>query len=214
MTTMYFPGKTLLAKAIAGMNKCTFFNCSSATLTSKWRGDSEKLVKCLFESAAMCSPSIIFLDEIDGLLTARGEEGEHESSRRVKTEFFSQMDGIHSAIQQRVMVLATTNCPWDLDTAVLRRFEKRIYIPLPEIDAREEQFRKALNKIQCAPDISVHKLAEKTAGFSCADITTVCKEASMAPMRRLLASMSIDQIERMRSKGNLVVSQVCIQSHR
>ena len=91
----------MLAKAVADMNKTTFFSCSAASLISKYRGESEKIVKCLFEAARLCAPSIVFLDEVDALVSARGAEGEHEASRRLKTEFFSQMDGVASASQVR-----------------------------------------------------------------------------------------------------------------
>lgn len=87
--------KTLLARAVAGMTECTFFNCSACTLISKYRGDSEKIMRCLFDAARLCSPSIVFIDEVDALVSARSE-GEHEASRRLKTELFAQIDGIQS----------------------------------------------------------------------------------------------------------------------
>eukprot|EP00602_Paraphysomonas_sp_CaronLab_P006428 CAMPEP_0185030678 /NCGR_PEP_ID=MMETSP1103-20130426/17677_1 /TAXON_ID=36769 /ORGANISM="Paraphysomonas bandaiensis, Strain Caron Lab Isolate" /LENGTH=657 /DNA_ID=CAMNT_0027565891 /DNA_START=53 /DNA_END=2023 /DNA_ORIENTATION=- len=205
-------GKTMLAKAVADMNNSTFFCCSAASLISKYRGESEKIVKCLFEAARICAPSIVFLDEVDALVSSRGAEGEHEASRRLKTEFFSQMDGVASSGQgtSGVMVLATTNCPWDLDEAIRRRLEKRIYIPLPDLAARAELFEICLRSIRVGTDVNPTTLARHTGGYSGADIHLVCREAAMMPMRRLLSTYSPQEINSMKQNGELDIPEVLL----
>jgi katanin p60 ATPase-containing subunit A1 len=184
-------GKTLLAKAVATECNTTFFNISASSIVSKWRGDSEKLVRVLFELARHHAPSTIFVDEIDALMSARGDSGEHEGSRRMKTELLVQMDGLLASTEQ-VFLLAATNLPWELDMALLRRLEKRVLVPFPTAPARELILRRTLpaDRLDAAADLG--KLAELTEGYSGSDLVLVAKEAAMRPLRRLLATLDLD----------------------
>uniref|UniRef100_A0A7N0ZVK4 AAA+ ATPase domain-containing protein n=1 Tax=Kalanchoe fedtschenkoi TaxID=63787 RepID=A0A7N0ZVK4_KALFE len=186
-------GKTMLAKAVATECKTTFFNISASSIVSKWRGDSEKLVKVLFQLARHHAPSTIFLDEIDAIISQRGESrSEHEASRRLKTELLIQMDGL-TKTDELVFVLAATNLPWELDAAMLRRLEKRILVPLPEPEARRAMFEELLPHSPEGADIPYDLLVEHTEGYSGSDIRMVCKEAAMQPLRRVMATLEDKQ---------------------
>ena len=181
-------GKTLLAKAVATECRTTFFNISASSIVSKWRGDSEKLVRVLFELARHHAPSTIFIDEIDALMGSRGDSGEHEGSRRMKTELLVQMDGL-LACSSQVFLLAATNLPWELDGALLRRLEKRIHVPFPSATAREWMVSRLLPRERLAARVSYEAGAAQTDGYSGADLKLVCKEAAMRPLRRLFAEL-------------------------
>lgn len=151
-------GKTMLARAVATESRSTFFSISASSLTSKYLGESEKLVRALFSLAKALAPSIIFVDEIDSLLSSRSGSGENEATRRIKTEFLIQWSDLARAAAgreqtekekergdaSRVLVLAATNLPWAIDEAARRRFVRRQYIPLPEDQTRALQMRTLL----------------------------------------------------------------------
>eukprot|EP00929_Paragymnodinium_shiwhaense_P016271 TRINITY_DN124537_c0_g1_i1.p1 TRINITY_DN124537_c0_g1~~TRINITY_DN124537_c0_g1_i1.p1 ORF type:complete len:590 (+),score=152.90 TRINITY_DN124537_c0_g1_i1:83-1852(+) len=181
-------GKTLLAKAVATECETTFFNISASSVVSKWRGDSEKLIRVLFDLARHYQPTTIFIDELDSLMGARGGgDGEHEGSRRMKTELLIQMDGLLREATEKVFLLAASNLPWDLDSAMLRRLEKRVFVALPTAEARRQMLCKHLPCTDgLAKDLDYDKLAGLTEEWSGSDIRLLCKEAAMNPLRRLL----------------------------
>ncbi|KAI5575471.1 hypothetical protein BDE02_10G213000 [Populus trichocarpa] len=178
-------GKSYLAKAVATEADSTFFSVSSSDLVSKWMGESEKLVSNLFQMARDSAPSIIFVDEIDSLCGQRGEGNESEASRRIKTELLVQMQGVGSD-DHKVLVLAATNTPYALDQAIRRRFDKRIYIPLPDLKARQHMFKVHLGDTpHNLTESDFEKLAQKTEGFSGSDISVCVKDVLFEPVRKI-----------------------------
>lgn len=191
-------GKTLIGKCIACQSGSTFFSISASSLTSKWVGEGEKMVRALFAVAKVHQPSVVFIDEIDSLLTSRSE-GEHESSRKIKTEFLVQLDGASTGGQERVLVVGATNRPQELDEAARRRLVKRLYIPLPELEARRRIITNLLGKEkQELSEEEVEEISRRTEGYSGADMANLCKEAAMGPIRSLdfnqIASVRPDQV--------------------
>ncbi|GKT89917.1 AAA family ATPase [Colletotrichum tofieldiae] len=205
-------GKTMLARAVATESRSTFFSISASSLTSKYLGESEKLVRALFALAKTLAPSIIFVDEIDSLLSQRSGSGEHEATRRIKTEFLIQWSDLQRAAAgravdekdrnrgdpNRVLVLAATNLPWAIDEAARRRFVRRQYIPLPEPETRSTQLRTLLGQQKHSlSDSDIERLVLLTDGFSGSDITALAKDAAMGPLRSLgeaLLRMTMDEI--------------------
>lgn len=202
-------GKSYLAKAVATeADNSTFFSVSSADLVSKWLGESEKLVKTLFQQARDHKPSIIFIDEVDALCSSRGE-GESESSRRIKTEFLVQMQGVGND-NDGILVLGATNIPWVLDSAIRRRFEKRIYIPLPEAPARMAMFKLHLGSTpHSIQEHEFKQLGENSEGYSGADISIVVRDALMQPVRKVQTATHFMKVRGpSRSDPNVIVDDL------
>lgn len=180
-------GKTMIGKAIAGEAKATFFYISASSLTSKWIGEGEKLVRALFGVASCRQPAVIFVDEIDSLLSQRKSEGEHESSRRLKTQFLIEMEGFDSGSEQ-ILLIGATNRPQELDEAARRRLTKRLYIPLPSSEARAWIIRNLLEKdgLFKLSEEDIDTICKLTEGYSGSDMKNLVKDASMGPLREAL----------------------------
>ncbi|PPS15479.1 hypothetical protein GOBAR_AA05098 [Gossypium barbadense] len=178
-------GKTMLAKAVASESQATFFNVSASSLTSKWVGEGEKLVRTLFMVAISKQPSVIFMDEIDSVMSTR-LANENDASRRLKSEFLIQFDGVASNPNDLVIVIGATNKPQELDDAVLRRLVKRIYVPLPDENVRRLLLKHKLKGQEFSlPGWDLERLVRETEGYSGSDLQALCEEAAMMPIREL-----------------------------
>ncbi|XP_024996948.1 ribosome biogenesis ATPase RIX7-like [Cynara cardunculus var. scolymus] len=179
-------GKTMLAKAIANEAGASFINVSMSTITSKWFGEDEKNVRALFTLAAKVSPTIIFVDEVDSMLGQRSKGGEHEAMRKIKNEFMTHWDGLLSKSGERILVLAATNRPFDLDEAIIRRFERRIMVGLPSVEQREMIFRTLLAKERVDEGLDFREIANMTDGYTGSDLKNLCTTAAYRPVRELI----------------------------
>ena len=178
-------GKTMIAKAIASECKSTFFNISASSLTSKWVGESEKTVRALFKIAYQKEPSIIFIDEIDSVLSKRSDN-DNEAAKRLKTEFLIQFDGLGSNSKAKLLVIAATNRPMDLDDALLRRLPKRVYCAPLDEKGRAAFIKKTINLVDNnLNENDINLIAKKTEGYSNSDLKELCKEAAYEPVREL-----------------------------
>ncbi|XP_064541808.1 fidgetin-like protein 1 isoform X2 [Drosophila montana] len=205
-------GKTLIAKCIASQSRATFFSINPSSLTSKWVGEGEKLVKTLFAVAAEHQPAIIFMDEVDSLLSQRSDN-EHESSRRLKNEFFIQLDGAATNEDDHIVIIGATNRPQELDEAVRRRFVRRIYVSLPAAPARQQIIEKLIQQVHHNLDkAQVQGLAELTEGYSGADMDSLCRYAAMQPLRAL-SSSEIDAIDAQQLPAVTMSDFMCALQH-
>nr|6PE0_A Chain A, Membrane-spanning ATPase-like protein [Thermochaetoides thermophila]6PE0_B Chain B, Membrane-spanning ATPase-like protein [Thermochaetoides thermophila]6PE0_C Chain C, Membrane-spanning ATPase-like protein [Thermochaetoides thermophila]6PE0_D Chain D, Membrane-spanning ATPase-like protein [Thermochaetoides thermophila]6PE0_E Chain E, Membrane-spanning ATPase-like protein [Thermochaetoides thermophila]6PE0_F Chain F, Membrane-spanning ATPase-like protein [Thermochaetoides thermophil len=182
-------GKTMLAKAVAHESGASFINLHISTLTEKWYGDSNKIVRAVFSLAKKLQPSIIFIDQIDAVLGTR-RSGEHEASGMVKAEFMTLWDGLTSTnasgVPNRIVVLGATNRINDIDEAILRRMPKQFPVPLPGLEQRRRILELVLRGTKRDPDFDLDYIARVTAGMSGSDIKETCRDAAMAPMREYI----------------------------
>ncbi|KAL2342709.1 hypothetical protein Fmac_003994 [Flemingia macrophylla] len=198
-------GKTMLAKAIAKEAGASFINVSMSTITSKWFGEDEKNVRALFTLAAKVSPTIIFVDEVDSMLGQRTRVGEHEAMRKIKNEFMSHWDGLLTKQGERILVLAATNRPFDLDEAIIRRFERRIMVGLPSVENREKIMRTLLAEEKVDKELDFMELATMTEGYTGSDLKNLCTTAAYRPVRELIQQerlKSLDKKQKAAKKQN------------
>ena len=179
-------GKSRIARALSSEVASNFYSVSCSDLLSSWFGETEKLIKDLFSHAKRnVGRSIIFIDEIDGLCRRRNLN-EQEQTRRIKTELLKQMEGSEAQEESNLFVLGATNCPWELDTAFLRRFEKRIYIPLPDKETRRELFSIHLQSVPVSiTNEEWEEILESCRGYSGSDLSTCVADAVFEPVREL-----------------------------
>ncbi|XP_022882520.1 uncharacterized protein LOC111399421 isoform X2 [Olea europaea var. sylvestris] len=179
-------GKTMLAKAVATDAGANFINISMSSISSKWFGEGEKYVKAVFSLASKIAPSIVFVDEVDSMLGRRESPGEHEAMRKMKNEFMVNWDGLRTKDTERVLVLAATNRPFDLDEAVIRRLPRRLMVNLPDAANRAKILKVILAKEDLSPNVDLNSVASMTNGYSGSDLKNLCITAAHRPIRELL----------------------------
>ncbi|CAH8294468.1 unnamed protein product [Eruca vesicaria subsp. sativa] len=187
-------GKTMLAKAVATEAGANFINISMSSITSKWFGEGEKYVKAVFSLASKIAPSVIFVDEVDSMLGRRENPGEHEAMRKMKNEFMVNWDGLRTKDRERVLVLAATNRPFDLDEAVIRRLPRRLMVNLPDATNRSKILSVILSKEEIAPDVDLEAIANMTDGYSGSDLKNLCVTAAHLPIREILEKEKKEKI--------------------
>ena len=190
-------GKTMIAKAVATECKCTFFSISASSLTSKYLGESEKLVRALFQLAYEMQPSVVFIDEIESILSKRKED-ENDAMKRLKTEFLIQFDGVGSSEENRVLIIGATNRPFDLDPAVIRRLPKRVYVGPFNDEDKKGFIKKIITQNKCnITDEEFMKIAKMCNNYSNSDLKELCREAAYEPLRELNSS-SLQKVSELR----------------
>src|SRR5690606_37266052 len=192
-------GKTLIARAIAGECRATFISVGISDVLNMWIGESERNLAALFEKARANRPAVLFFDELDSLAYSRSKAS-NEHTRSLVNEFLSQLDGL-SGDNERILVLAATNMPWDVDGAMKRpgRFDKQIFVPPPDAEARAEMFRLKLQGLPLG-HIDPVALARMTSHASGADIDGIIEEAK----ERVLADIVESGDERLLRQDDLV----------
>ncbi|MHA2295845.1 MAG: AAA family ATPase [Candidatus Hodarchaeales archaeon] len=177
-------GKTFMAKAIAGEVNATFYSVPASSIFSKWLGESEKQVQKLYDNAYRNAPSIVFIDECEALVGTRSS-GEHDAVKRVKTQLLQALDGVNTPDKVITVTIGATNIPWEIDMAMRRRFQKRIYIPIPDEPARAKMFEIHTRGIKLDIDVDFNELASLTEDYTGSDVSIICREAMMLAIREL-----------------------------
>jgi SpoVK/Ycf46/Vps4 family AAA+-type ATPase len=189
-------GKTLLAKASSNTLNATFFEARLPTLLSKYFGESPKLVSALFNKAKKLQPSLIFIDELDSIAMSR-DSNIDESTRRVLSQLLTEIEGFNTSKEEKILIMGATNKPWDLDEALVSRFQKKIYVPLPDFNARKDVFEIHLKGAD-TNRIDLNNLSKRTEGFSGRDISSLCQEAIIHMVREqnpFLEQLSAKELE-------------------
>ncbi|XWS51393.1 hypothetical protein CRYUN_Cryun12cG0172700 [Craigia yunnanensis] len=186
-------GKTMLAKAVATEAGANFINISMSSITSKWFGEGEKYVKAVFSLASKIAPSVVFVDEVDSMLGRRENPGEHEAMRKMKNEFMVNWDGLRTKDTERVLVLAATNRPFDLDEAVIRRLPRRLMVNLPDAANRAKILKVILAKEDLSPDVDFDAVASMIDGYSGSDLKNLCVTAAHRPIKEILEKEKNEQ---------------------
>jgi SpoVK/Ycf46/Vps4 family AAA+-type ATPase len=190
-------GKTMIAKAVATECACTFFSISASSLTSKYLGESEKLVRALFDLAFEKQPSVVFIDEIESILSKR-TDSENDATKRLKTEFLVQFDGVGSHTEAKVLIIGATNMPQELDSAVLRRLPKRVYIGPFNSDERKVFIQEIMrNNENVITDEEFNFIARMTENYSNSDLKELCREAAYEPIREI-SDMNLAKVTKLR----------------
>eukprot|EP00210_Caulerpa_lentillifera_P004643 g4428.t1 len=179
-------GKTMLAKALAAESGANFLNMSVSSIASKWFGEGEKYVRALFSLAHKIAPCVIFVDEVDSMLGRRDKTNEHEAMRKIKNEFMLNWDGLRTNERDRVLVLAATNRPMDIDEAVIRRMPRRLFVDLPDSENRVKILKTILRHEEVSPEFNYEEIAALTEGYSGSDLKNLCLEAAIRPVRDFL----------------------------
>lgn len=195
-------GKTMLAKTLAKESGAMFINIKPSDLSSKWFGESSKLVAALFSLGRKLQPAIIFIDEIDSFMRERSKT-DHEVSGMMKAEFMTLWDGLATG-SSRILVLGATNRPNDIDPAILRRMPKRIPIGLPNLQQRTNILNLLLKDIKMENGLSINFLAQHTVNYSGSDLKEFCRAAVMAPIKEYMRSKGGDKLAMIEASASQV----------
>jgi transitional endoplasmic reticulum ATPase len=195
-------GKTMLVKALATESNLNFISIKGPELLSKWVGESERAVREIFRKARQASPALIFFDEIDSVVPARGSGSETHVTERVVSQFLTELDGLEEL--KDVVIIAATNRPDLLDRSLLRpgRFDRMICIPMPDIDARKKIIEIHLSKMAVSDGVEPDWLAERTENYSGADLEMLCREAGMLALR--------EHIKPRMSREELILDEIAV----